>query len=48
MAISLRYAVPPQERCLVNEKGARVWRIPENYVECVAGRLLERFPTLRR
>ena len=48
VALSLRYPIPPAERCLTNPEGKRVWRIPDNYVDCVANRLLERYPQLRR
>ena len=48
VALSLRYPIPPAERCLINPEGKRVWSIPENYVDCVAKRLLQRYPTLRR
>ena len=49
VALSLRYPIPPANRCLVNEPiGTRIWKIPENYPECVADRLLETFPELRR
>ena len=41
VALSLRYPIPPANRCLTNPEGKRVWRIPENYVDCVANRLLE-------
>jgi esterase/lipase superfamily enzyme len=48
VTISLRYPIPPERRCLVNSPGTRVWRLPENYPECVAERLLAAFPELRR
>lgn len=49
VALSLRYPIPPANRCLVNEPvGTRIWKIPENYPECVADRLLETFPELRK
>ena len=48
VALSLRYPIPPANRCLTNPEGKRVWRIPDNYVDCVANRLLELYPELRR
>jgi esterase/lipase superfamily enzyme len=43
-----RDPIPPAQRCLVNTPGSRIWRIPDNYIDCVAERLLERYPGLRR
>jgi esterase/lipase superfamily enzyme len=49
VAISLRYPIPPERRCLViKPPGKRVWRLPDNYPQCVAERLLAAFPELRR
>jgi esterase/lipase superfamily enzyme len=49
VTLSLRHAIPPEQRCLVNPPGKqRVWQIPENYVQCVADRLLAAYPELRR
>lgn len=48
VVLSLRYPIPPGNRCLANQPGTRVWRIPENYVDCVASRLLQVYPELRR
>lgn len=48
VTLSLRYPIPPERRCLRVKDGTRVWRMPEGYVECVAGRLLEAYPALRR
>jgi esterase/lipase superfamily enzyme len=46
--LSLRYPIPPSSRCLENKGATRVWRIPEDYVDCVASRLLQAYPELRR
>ena len=46
--LSLRYPIPPENRCLANVPGTRVWRIPDGYVACVAGKLIELYPPLRR
>jgi esterase/lipase superfamily enzyme len=47
VALSLRYPIPPAERCLENQpKGSRVWRIPANYVDCVVERILTAYPEL--
>lgn len=48
VTLSLRYPIPPAERCLVNRKGTKIWYIPPNYVDCVAERLLKVYPALRR
>lgn len=48
VALSLRYPIPPANRCLQNDPpGSQVWRIPEGYVACVTTRLLDAFPELR-
>ncbi len=47
--LSLRYPIPPEKRCLVPiSPGARIWRIPETYPDCVTGQLLKVYPELRR
>jgi hypothetical protein len=48
VTLALRYPIPPAQRCLVNTPGSRIWRIPDNYIDCMAERLLERYPGLRR
>jgi esterase/lipase superfamily enzyme len=48
VTVSLRYPVPPAERCLANRPGTRIWHIPNDYLDCLAVRLLERYPGLRR
>ena len=36
------------DRCLVNEPaGSRIWKLPDDYLQCVTGRLLDAFPKLR-
>ncbi len=48
VALSPRYPIPPAQRCLEHRPGTRVWHLPPNYLDCVAERLLERYPGLRR
>jgi esterase/lipase superfamily enzyme len=48
ITVSLRHPIPPERRCLVRGPSARVWRIPDDYLRCVADRLLAAFPELRR
>jgi esterase/lipase superfamily enzyme len=49
VVLSLRYPIEPEKRCLALVGAAKtVWRIPENYPDCVAGRLLEAHPELAR
>lgn len=48
VALSLRYPIPPERRCLKNDPpGTRVWRIESDYVDCVISRLLAAFPQLQ-
>jgi esterase/lipase superfamily enzyme len=48
IVLSLRHPIPAARRCLVNRPDSpRVWRMPHDYVECVAARLLGAFPELR-
>jgi esterase/lipase superfamily enzyme len=49
ITLMLRHPIPPAERCLVNDaQRRRVWRMPDDYPECVANRLLSAYPQLRR
>jgi esterase/lipase superfamily enzyme len=49
VTLSLRYPIPPEQRCLVIKPPAkRVWRFPDDYPQCVAERLLAAYPHLRR
>ena len=48
VTLSLRYPIPPEQRCLRTKPGSRVWRMPDGYADCVANRLLEAYPVLRR
>jgi esterase/lipase superfamily enzyme len=49
VTLSLRYPIPPEKRCLENyPPGSRVWRIPENYIDCVSTRLIEALPALKK
>ena len=48
VTVSLRYPIPPEQRCLVNAPQKRVWRFPDDYPKCVADRLRTAFPELRR
>lgn len=48
VTLSLRYPIPPQQRCLRAQAGTRVWRMPDDYAGCVAARLLEAYPALKR
>src|SRR5262249_55139703 len=46
---SLRKPIPPATRCLVNAPNrSRVWRMPDDYPDCVAQRVLAAFPQLAR
>jgi esterase/lipase superfamily enzyme len=50
VVLALRYpTIAPGQRCLVPvAPGRRIWRIPDDYPDCVAGRLLKAHPELRR
>jgi hypothetical protein len=47
--LSLRCPLPPEKRCLVrDEKYKKVWRLPDDYPDCVVKSLLKAFHELRR
>jgi esterase/lipase superfamily enzyme len=46
--LSLRYPIPPEKRCLVPAGAKNVWKFPDNYVDCLAERLIQAFPEVRR
>ncbi len=46
--LSLRFPIPPQTRCLVPEGHRNVWRFADDYLDCLATRLVAAFPQLRR
>ena len=46
--VSLRYPVPPEKRCLIPDGNTTVWKFPENYIDCVAERLIKAFPEVKR
>lgn len=47
--LSLRYPLPPEKRCLVQDKKyTKIWHMPDDYPDCVANGLLKAFPYLRR
>jgi esterase/lipase superfamily enzyme len=49
VTLSLRHAIPPGQRCLVNVPGKPLtWRFPDDYPKCVGDRMMEAFPQLRR
>ncbi|MGH8765513.1 MAG: alpha/beta hydrolase [Burkholderiales bacterium] len=49
ITLSLRHAIPPAQRCLVNTPDSpRVWRMPDGYLQCLSGRLRAAFPVLRK
>ena len=49
LTLSLRQPIPPSERCLAPMPGkSRVWRMPDDYPDCLSERLLKAFPSLRR
>jgi esterase/lipase superfamily enzyme len=48
VTISLRKPIAPPARCLVPGPKTNIWKLPENYEQCLADRLLKAFPELRR
>ncbi len=47
--LSLRYPLPPEKRCLVpDKKWRKIWRMPDDYPDCVANSLIKAFPYLKR
>lgn len=47
--ISLRYPLPPEKRCLVPYKNyKKIWKMPDDYPDCVVNSLLKAFPFVRR
>ena len=46
--LSLRYPIPPAQRCLENQPGTLTWHMPEGYIDCVGERLLRFYPALQR
>ncbi len=48
VTLSLRYPIPPAQRCLEQRGSSRVWRLPDDYAECVGTRLLQAYPALKR
>ena len=46
--LSLRYPIPPQNRCLAPGKSERLWVFPPDYAACLERTLLGQFPQLRR
>ena len=49
VVLLLRYPIPPEKRCLVQAgKAKTVWGFPADYPDCVAQRLLEARPELKR
>jgi esterase/lipase superfamily enzyme len=48
VAVSLRKPIAPAQRCLVPGPKTNIWKLPENYEECLADKLLKAFPELHR
>jgi esterase/lipase superfamily enzyme len=47
--VSLRYPVPPEKRCLVrDERYKKIWRLPDDYPDCVVKSLIKALPQLLR
>lgn len=48
VALSLRYPIPPAQRCLIPGPRSGIWKFPENYVDCLVQRLGAAYPETRR
>ncbi|GKS59335.1 hypothetical protein YTPLAS18_28620 [Nitrospira sp.] len=48
ITISMRYPIPAGQRCLAPGPGRNMWRLPEDYPDCLVHRLLEMYPEVRR
>jgi esterase/lipase superfamily enzyme len=46
--LSMRYPIAPEKRCLTSAGAKNIWKFPVNYIDCVAERLGEAFPQVRR
>jgi esterase/lipase superfamily enzyme len=46
--LSLRFTLAPERRCLVSAGNRNVWRLPDDYVDCLAKRIIEVDPKYRR
>jgi len=47
--VALRFSFAPEQRCLVPAGEAKtLWKFPEEYPDCIAKRMLELAPALRR
>lgn len=44
----MRYPIAPEKRCLTSAGAKNIWKFPDNYVDCVAERLIDAFPQVRR
>lgn len=48
VTLSLRYPIAPAQRCLRQQPGSQAWTIPDDYLDCLAKRLLAAYPDLAR
>jgi len=46
--LSMRYPIPAEDRCLTPGPFKNVWKLSENYPDCLVDRLLKAYPELRR
>jgi esterase/lipase superfamily enzyme len=47
--LSLRYPIPPDGRCLVPiAPGKHIWRMPDDYPDCIVREVLKVYPRLQR
>jgi esterase/lipase superfamily enzyme len=46
--LSLRFTLTPQQRCLEQAGQRSVWRLSDDYVDCLARRIVQNFPELKR
>jgi esterase/lipase superfamily enzyme len=46
--LSLRFTATPRTRCLAPTEHRNIWRFGDGYLDCLANRLIEAVPSLRR
>jgi hypothetical protein len=46
--LSMRYPIPAEDRCLTPGPAQNIWKLSENYPDCLVTRVLEAYPELRR
>ena len=48
VALSMRYPIPAEKRCLTPGSSKNLWKLSDDYPDCLVAQLLEWYPELRR